>query len=140
MRQCTVTCRQWRQDCWQTRGLREDCLCNLPPVEELPADEKTAHEALSDIAQAMTSLIGVQCVTMEELTAHAEFLDVVPCEPLSTGVQCVGSVDTVSRMTSNDPKHICCFESCDAELLLPQCQLQRWGAWIDSLSMACGFL
>ena len=35
------------------------------------ADEKTAHEGPSDIGTAMSSLIGVQCVTVEELIAHA---------------------------------------------------------------------
>ena len=34
------------------------------------ADKKAAHEEPSDIAPAMTSLIGVQCVTMGELTAR----------------------------------------------------------------------
>ena len=35
------------------------------------ADNKAAHEEPSDIAPAMTSLIGVQCVTVGELTARA---------------------------------------------------------------------
>ena len=45
---------------------------NVPPVENsVLADKKAAHEEPSDIAPAMTSLIGVQCVTVGELTARA---------------------------------------------------------------------
>ena len=45
---------------------------NVPPVDNsVLADKKAAQEEPSDIAPAMTSLIGVQCVTVGELTARA---------------------------------------------------------------------
>ena len=45
---------------------------NVPPVENsVLADNKAAHEEPSDIAPTMTSLIGVQCVTVGELPARA---------------------------------------------------------------------
>ena len=45
---------------------------NAPPVEKrVLADEKTAHEGPSNIGTAISSFIGVQCVTVEELIAHA---------------------------------------------------------------------
>ena len=45
---------------------------NVPPVENsVLADKKAAHGEPWDIAPAMTSLIGVRCVTVGELTARA---------------------------------------------------------------------